>query len=520
MAQAYYHHTEIAPVFGEGPAADLMGLQFPIGNDTSESNTNSVRFRFTGAALPPIYGTSGAGLTYLWKFRPMQQTGYYTSFFWGNDDGAGTINDTFLWKGGPGGTSDTFYGCHPYPHNGSAPLFGTGLEHRWEISVEGNDPVDADDPVSNEAWYSQALRAWGATGVAKQHEYYWNLPDVTSANRVTYTSGTTYGDTAPPSPALTFGDPPWQPSKERLGGVLRGLQIYNALLSTAQIVTLGALETDADVLAKVSELGISGLWYLNMNPADESDISDKSGAGHHPAWWNSNRPLHWPISMDTVFPTYDNSAKNSSTTPAATLSSTSFAISGSNRVLYVGVASGAAATVTPSTVKWNTSESLTQISSTLNIGSSSFGKFSVWRLINPTATTSTVDVVWPSNQDERAVIAVSFKDANQTTPNDTVGTGTGTNLNPIATGPSVLDNLVLNFVHVLSTTGSSSLGITANGSQSSKQEIEGSTVGGFHAVGASTLPAGGATTAMSWTTVNMSGGPSGWGSFTLALKGV
>lgn len=268
---------------GLGSAQALSGLDFPS-NLGAASNSDSVRFRFTGSALVPIYGTSGNGVTYLWKLWPRHQNGYYTTFFWANDDGGGTL-DTFLWDEGG---ADSYYGMQPYPEA----ALPSGPDHLWAISIEQADFVDTEEVVKGQ-WYSQAARAWGASGVAKNQEFYWNLPDLTTAF-LSRTSPSTYGNATPPSPALTFGDAPWQPSVERLSGILRGIQIYDALLTTTQINTLAALETDAQVLAEVSSMGISAsLWYLNMNPADASDISDKSGAGHHPSWWNANRPTHW-----------------------------------------------------------------------------------------------------------------------------------------------------------------------------------------------------------------------------------
>jgi hypothetical protein len=272
-------------------SGQIGGLDFPSNAD-SQSNADSVRFRFTGSALMPIYGIDGAGVTYLWKYRPRQQTGYYTAFFWGNDDGAGT-DSTFEWHSGAVYPGDSYYGMHPYPHDGTGPLFGTGTEHRWEISIEQRDYVDAAHPVVKGVWYSQAARVWGASGAEKNEEFYWNLPDTTT-DVVTQTTPSEFGNTMPPSPALTWGDAPWNPSLERASGVLRGWQIYNALLTIDQITMLAACETDSCVLSNAASLGVlNSLWYLNMNPQDESDISDKSGAGHDPTWWNSNRPTRW-----------------------------------------------------------------------------------------------------------------------------------------------------------------------------------------------------------------------------------
>jgi hypothetical protein len=38
--------------------------------------------------------------------------------------------------------------------------------------------------------------------------------------------------------------------------------------------------------------GSSSIWYLNVNPTP-TDISDKSGRGHQPAWVGPERPLLW-----------------------------------------------------------------------------------------------------------------------------------------------------------------------------------------------------------------------------------
>jgi hypothetical protein len=86
----------------------------------------------------------------------------------------------------------------------------------------------------------------------------------------------------PPAPALTFGDAPWQPGRETCACTLRGLQIYNSLLSLADI--------QAEMAAPLSTpAGANSVWYLNLNPTP-TDIADKSGKGHHPAWVGTGRP--------------------------------------------------------------------------------------------------------------------------------------------------------------------------------------------------------------------------------------
>jgi hypothetical protein len=72
---------------------------------------------------------------------------------------------------------------------------------------------------------------------------------------------------------------------ERLNGILRGIRLYSASLSQADILSeaTSPLSTSA---------GTAGVWYMNMNPTP-SDISDKSGRGHHPAWAGTGRPALW-----------------------------------------------------------------------------------------------------------------------------------------------------------------------------------------------------------------------------------
>jgi len=243
-----------------GPTA---GLDFQ-GN---ASTTGTVRFRFTNPlAIFPA--------TYLWKFFPRRQAGYFTTFFWGNDDGRGDLN-TFLWDNGG---ADSYYGAHPYPN---PPPNGTS--HNWEVSVEQADYQNG--AVVYDRWYTQALRVWRQADGTKRHEFYWDLPNTDSGHTVIQVSPSNWGNKMPPSPALTFGDAPWNPSNEIMNGVLRGIQVYSDLLSmqdvTAELAT--PLSTSA---------GGASIWYLNIDPTP-TDISDKSDRGHNPSWVGSERPRLW-----------------------------------------------------------------------------------------------------------------------------------------------------------------------------------------------------------------------------------
>jgi hypothetical protein len=237
-----------------------FGLDFP-GSDATEG---TIRFEFTSPLA--IYPA-----TYIWRVNPRQQSGYYTTFFWGN-------NGHFWWDNG---SPNTTYGAHPYP---DAPPDGN--THKWEIAVNGGDYVEDlnghDTQVGYGRWYTQAFRAW-ADSAGKHHEFYWDLPDTTRVIRVTEPAS--YAETPPPAPVLVWGDAPWNPSKEIMNGVIRGIQVYAATLSLADI--------ESEVNAPLStSAGSAGIWYLNLDPTP-ADISDQSGRGHHPAWVGVERPGLW-----------------------------------------------------------------------------------------------------------------------------------------------------------------------------------------------------------------------------------
>lgn len=241
----------------------IYGLSFP----GSAAVSKTMRFRFTRPLA--IYPA-----TYIWRAYPIRQAGYYTAFFWGNDDGKGDLS-TFLWV--EGRDADTYYGAHPYPN---PPPNGTA--HDWEISIMREDPVNG--AVVYDRWYTQAFRAW-SDWTGKRHEFYWNLPRIDSRHRVMVTAAQDYGNASPPAPTLTWGDAPWNPGREVWCGVLRGLQIYAANLSVPEI--LKEMRTPLS-----TSVGAASVWYLNLNPTPE-DISDKSGRGNNPEWVGHERPRLW-----------------------------------------------------------------------------------------------------------------------------------------------------------------------------------------------------------------------------------
>lgn len=210
----------------------------------------------------------------------------------------------------------------------------------------------------------------------------------------------------------------------------------------------------------------------------------------------------------------NNSGKAFNATSTSSINLTSFLIGGVNRVLYAFVGSGGAAPTSPATVKWNTSESLTQLGSTLTV--SSFGRFSLWRLIAPSAVTATVAVDWGGvNQDEQLLVAVACQDVDQATPNGSVATATGTNTTPTVNATTVSGSLTLDGVFTLDTGGTSRT-ISVGANQTSLQEIEGANTTA-ECLGSSREIATGVSTTMSWS---ISGAVDAWGIFAFAVNGI
>jgi hypothetical protein len=228
----------------------------------------------------PIYDA-----TYIVRVYPRKKvptagsTGYYTTFFWGNDG-------PFVWDGG---NANTYYGAHPYPIPASN---GPG---QWEISIYGEDQTTGMEVEWNR-WYTQAFRAWRTSSSTTQHEFYWDLPDTSKVLRRTI-NDPNWANRNPPTPAIVMGQAPnyqgrsWggYPGWEEFNGIIRGIQFYSGLLSVP------------DVLAEIAQpqstaAGRNFIWYLNLDPRP-SDVTDKKGTGtaHNPSWdgttaveWKSN----------------------------------------------------------------------------------------------------------------------------------------------------------------------------------------------------------------------------------------
>ncbi len=262
---------------GTAHSADT-GLDFPSNGDAPSSAFVAFQFLNPQNAGLPMWGPSNQGVTYIWKYRPRQQAGYYVTMWYSRADG-------FFNQGSP--AYDAYYGGHPYPRGGGN---GTTV-HDWELAgmYDGSDTINtlSGSPlqVAKNVWYTQALRITVNGNGTKTARFYINLPSVANGNVISTTSDSGYGNSTPRSPAITFGDSPWynQYQHERLSGVLRGIKIIAKSLSESDLVA----EAASDSL--VTSDGVNNVWYMNINPTP-SDIADKSGKGHNPTWASSTRP--------------------------------------------------------------------------------------------------------------------------------------------------------------------------------------------------------------------------------------
>jgi hypothetical protein len=244
--------TSAAP--GSLSGLDFPGnVNFPSPSPSSILTWNQSR---SGTAPFPAYPA-----TYIWRVYPRANKNAYGSF-WTFMFHARYQTSEFNQS-----STNEYYGMHPYPD----PSNGT---NKWEISNHGGDEYR--DPVTFNQWYTQVVVVYESGG-REYHTYYWNWPNTTTA----LVSANGNSKPAASDPAIIIGDAPWNPGKEIPNAILRGFQYYDVVLTPAQI---------AQEIA--SPGSVRTPWYLNLNPTP-SDVSDKSGNGHHPAWVGSGRPAVW-----------------------------------------------------------------------------------------------------------------------------------------------------------------------------------------------------------------------------------
>lgn len=258
------------------PLAGVTGLDFP-GN---AGVTTTMRFGFVNPQNDGLAmnGTVGDGLTYIWRalYRAQNASpGYVTTFFYSDD------NNWF-----EGGGDGRGYGMTGFPVDANFDTdFGATLDRHIHSLADGTDfPANqsnaSDYEITYGQWYTQVARIVHTSSTVVTYDYYPDYEsDPTLLLTKTYTAGARNG--APNDPVLMWGDAPHAQGQEVMSGVLRGFQIYDTLLSLADIDS--ELSTPGSVQTP---------WYLKLNPTP-TDIADDSGNAHNPAWVGSERPTLW-----------------------------------------------------------------------------------------------------------------------------------------------------------------------------------------------------------------------------------
>jgi hypothetical protein len=98
----------------------------------------------------------------------------------------------------------------------------------------------------------------------------------------------------------------------------------------------------------------------------------------------------------------------------------------SNRALYFWLLVAATAPPTVSAVNWNTNETMTVLTGFPILTPTGFGRLYCFRLLNPTAATANISFTLSATADEVTYVIVSKHGVDQTTPEGTVRTATGT----------------------------------------------------------------------------------------------
>lgn len=256
----------------------ISGLNFPSNGDATDA---FVAFQFLNPHLDglPLFGPGGQGATYIYRYLPRSQAGYYTVFFHSRGDG------------GVASPSASYCGAHPYPLSGAS-----DTNHVWEIAAAGDNTYTQQGPpnrasVVYNSWRTVILRVVRNSSNSKTFTLWIDAPSTRPQDMLEATiTQVGWGESTAPSPALTFGDAPWHESlpwkHERLSGILRGIKIFNIALSDADILAEATSESIA------TSAGQSNIWYLKPNPTP-GDLRCDAGTGREPRWAESTTASLW-----------------------------------------------------------------------------------------------------------------------------------------------------------------------------------------------------------------------------------
>lgn len=274
---------QITPQYVNTAPPAVFGLIFPS-NTTAGSD---IGLNWTGANLVPRLTH-----TVMWSAKFVQQAGYY-AWCWH------CWNDTTF-------HADTYeLGCHPFPSAAGAVdgsgqctdgTASSGTVHYFEMAgLVAHDYLCSPGNTNSQILvtgntYWQAETSDVISGGTVVRNTFW--PDLVGNPSVSIVQDQSLPLSSPTAQLFRHGTSPWRAgmggggagtNDETPSGTFRFLKQWNVALSLANI----QLERVNPYNTSVTTPG--NLWYSNVSPTP-TDISDKSGAGHDPAWANANRP--------------------------------------------------------------------------------------------------------------------------------------------------------------------------------------------------------------------------------------
>lgn len=261
-------------------SAGQFAIQFADNLVIGGSNTNApfiaIQLLNPQSNGLPIWGASGGGVTVIRKIKQLNSVGYQAQFWWSN-------NGSFLWNSGSAGS---YWGMHPYPPGG---VTGTSWVHEIASGVGGDyfSSAGSSDPaqgtaVSVDTNYLQGMQVSRAGASNKTLTYFFTLPSTAGADTVSVNiTDANFGETDPPSPAVTIGDSPWYSffQHERAAMVLDSIKVFTPKLSDADMV----LES-ANMNALVTAAGQSNIWWGKNGFSSIDDLTCSYGTGRTFAW--------------------------------------------------------------------------------------------------------------------------------------------------------------------------------------------------------------------------------------------
>jgi hypothetical protein len=262
---------------GGAHGAPRFAMVFPSNVEGADQSAALVAFRYLNPHSNglPFCGPSDQGVTYMWRYRPAQQEGYYVTMWW-------CRNGTFV-------PTDAYVGGHPYPQTQN----NQGTTHWWEVACDqGGDFIDSagssvgsgsPTTVAYDTWYTQALRVIKNGNGTKTFRFYFRLPLMTTADYCERTTSAGSPETAT-NPMVIFGDAPWYADfqHERMSGRLGQVKIGAKALSDADI-----LSEAGDMDSLVTSDMQSNVWWFKRGFASVDDLTCDAGTGRAFAWADS-----------------------------------------------------------------------------------------------------------------------------------------------------------------------------------------------------------------------------------------